>query len=66
MVEVVVGQKGMRGSYAQALGRPDQRLDGSARVDEEGRTPFAVGDEVRVRQELRMGRMLDEHHAILA
>ena len=66
MIEVVVRQQYVRGSQPETLGGLDQRLDGTAGVDEERGTPLAVGDEVGVGHELRMADGLDEHRAILA
>ena len=56
-----MGEQHVRRLEAETLGRLDQRLDGPAGVDEEGRAALAVGDEEGVRDELRMGGALDDH-----
>ncbi len=61
VVEVVVGQQHMRRRQPQALRRLHERLHRAARIDEERRAPPAVGDQISIRQELRMHRPLDDH-----
>ena len=61
VVEVVMGEQHVRRRQPQALGGVDQRLDGTAGVDEERRAALAVGDEVGVRQELGIAGRLDDH-----
>ena len=61
VVEVVVGEQHVRGRQPQALGRLDQRLTGPPASTKNAGATLAVGDEIGVRQELRMGRALDDH-----
>ena len=61
MVEVVVGEQHMRRLQREPLRRLDQWLNRPTGVDEERGPTGAVGDEVRVGQELGMPRVLDDH-----
>ena len=61
VVEVVMGQQHVRRLQPEPLGRRDQPLHRPAGVDEERGAADAVGDEVRVGQELGMARVLDDH-----
>ena len=60
VVVVVMGQQHVRGRHPAALGGLDQRLDRTARVDEERRAAV-LADEVGVGQELRVQRALEDH-----
>ena len=50
VVVVVMGEQHVRGRQSEPLGGVDQRLHGTAGVDEERRAALAVGDEVGVRE----------------
>ena len=61
VVEVVVGEQHVRGSKPEPVGRLDQRLDRAAGVDEERRAPLTVGEQIGIRDELRMAGALEDH-----
>ena len=49
--------------FKDSVGGVEQRLDVRARVDEDGRAALLVGDEVGVREPVRVHRPLDYHRA---
>ena len=63
VVVVVVGEQHVGDGDALRLGLVEQRAHGAARVDEEAVAAGAGGDEVGVRQPVRVHRALDDHGA---